>query len=265
MSSLYKREKIDINRYHLDLLSKIFFNFIGYSQQFLEDHIEIGSGLTSEDPHITLKDIYLKGNDNEIRIKGDFIKRRLPDLLKDELTKDIWKPESFKNNIIRIGFKNVNCENKSIILNGKISDMEFIDLGTNKQHNSLWFICGDRCYLDSNIRMDGLFLSNGIFLENDVIGITRNIKKYININNYNNILIKGGIRIDPGVNEEIGDLPKGLMYYEYKAKIKWLFIKEYNNLKNDIKVTKEMKKYYELDDKTDLNEENGYEFYVKYV
>lgn len=266
MSSLYKREKIDIGRYNLDLLSKIFFNFIGYNQQFLEDHIEIGSGLTSEDPHIILKDISIN-RDMEVRINIDFIRRRLPDILKEDLTKDIWKPQSFnKNNIIRIGFKNISFNHyHGIILNGKFSDIEFINLNKNNNISGsfLMFRCGDKCYLDSNIKMDGRFISSDIWDENDINKITPKIKKHININNYNNILIKGGIEIDP--NEGLlGDLPKGLMYYEYASEIRWLFIKEYNNSKNDIKVTPEMKKYYELDDNKDLNEEDGFEYYVKY-
>ena len=259
MGSLFKREKIDItSRYHLELLSKIFFNFIGYDQQFLEDHIEIGSGLTPEDPHIILKNISIN-RDMEVRINIDFIRRRLSDILKEDLTKDIWKSFN-KNNIIRIGFKDVIFNHyHGIILNGKFSDIEFINLSknnNNKTEKILRFRCGDKCYLDSNIKMDGRFVSSGIWDENDIAKIAPKVKKYININNYNNILIKGGIEIDPNKGL-LGDLPKGLMYYEYVSEIRWLFI-------NDIKITPEMKKYYELDDNKDLNEDNGFEYYVKY-
>ena len=262
MSSLYKREKIDINKYNLDLLSKIFFNFIGYSQQFLEDHIEIGSGLTPEDPHITLKDINID-RDMGVRINIDFIRRRLPDILKDELTKDIWKPESFnKNNIIRIGFKNIGFNHyHNIILNGKFSDTEFINLNKNNNNNKtedfLMFRCGDRCYLDSNIKMDGRFFSSDIWDGNDIDKITPKVKKYININNYNNILIKNGIYTDCRRDK----LPVGLPYYnDYNSKFN-LYLNNFDGRK--IKITKTMEDYYGLTNKN-LEKHNDLIYYTKY-
>ena len=272
MSSLFRREKIDVvNKYGLEYITK---SILGLSsddkyinEKFIKNHIEFGTGKDNNDHHFILKDIQF-GYDNpdypgkfQFTINSKFFNNELPSILDSNIIEK-WNTKlsgniRSNNSRFKIGLKNIKPD-YTILLLGLIENIEFIDLDINKTRKKpVYFKIDKGSYLNYNIKLEGGLYLPGSFDEDDYNIMNKRIREFININNYNNILIKNGIVVDCKRNE----LPAGLPYFnDYNSKFN-LYLNNFDGRK--IKITKTMEDYYGLTNKN-LEKHNDLIYYTKY-
>lgn len=272
MSSLFKREKIDVtNKYGLEYITK---SILGLppedkyiNEEFIKNHIEFGTGKDNLNPHFILKNIQL-GYDNPdypgkfiFTINGKFFNNELPSILDSNIIKQ-WSAKlagNIRNNNSRfkIGLKNIRRD-YSIFLNGLVENVEIIDFDINKTNTKpVYYKIDKGTYLNSNIRLDGCLILPGSYSFDDYSIMDKRIKELINIDNYNNILIKRGIYVDCIRHK----LPFGFPYYnDYNQRYN-LYFKDSNS--KNIKITKEMERYYGLTERN-LERQDDKIYYTKY-
>lgn len=272
MSSLFRREKIDIiNKYGLSYITK---SILGLSpddeyinEEFIKNHIEFGTGKDNNDPHFILKDIQF-GYDNPdypgkfiFTIDGKFFNNELSSIIDSNIIEK-WNTKlsdniRSTNSRFKIGLKNIKPD-YTILLSGLIENIEFINLDINKTGKKpVYFKIDKGSYLNYNIRLDGGLYLPGSFDEDDYNIMNKRIREFININNYNNILIKNGIYTDCRRDK----LPPGFPYYnDYNQRYN-LYINDSNG--KNIKITKEMEKYYGFTE-NNLEKQDDRIYYTKY-